>query len=530
VNNVVLVGFMGSGKSTVGPLLAERLGRPFREIDDEIVAEAGNPVPGIFAAEGEPGFRRRETECLTRVLLADGQVVAVGGGAPLSDENWRRMRDGNCVVALTAEPAELERRLNGTSNRPLLEPGVRNSIERLLPPRVSRYLQADLVVPTDGREPRTVADQLVGVLPAAGLVRVPIEIPGSPHELVVGRNLAELAGPVLQRSGAGGRVVVVTDPIIGEAHAIPLVEGLRRAGFATETHLIPAGEAAKSIATLTALLERLGDLRLDRSGALLALGGGTVGDVTGFAAATWLRGIRYLQVPTTMLAMVDSSIGGKTAINLRSGKNLVGAVHQPVGILCDLDYLRTLPEQEFRSGMAEICKAAMIADAAFGDWLLQSCRRIREQDSSALAQAVARAVAIKASVVSDDPTETGRRAILNYGHTVGHGLERALGYGRIRHGEAVAWGMEVAAELSVSTGRCSADVARGQRALLQAFGLLEQRPEVPRKDLLEAIAHDKKSRAGEIGWVLLKDVGQAEWGCRLDRQQLAAALDKVFSA
>jgi 3-dehydroquinate synthase len=260
----------------------------------------------------------------------------------------------------------------------------------------------------------------------------------------------------------------------------------------------------------------------------VALGGGTVGDVTGFAAATWLRGIRYLQLPTTLLSMVDSSIGGKTAINLRSGKNLVGAVHQPVAIICDLNYLETLPEPEFRSGMAEICKAGMIADADFVGWLHESCARIQEGDTSALREMVSRAIAVKASVVRDDPRETGRRAILNYGHTVGHALERVLGYGRIRHGEAVAWGMEVAAELSASSGRCSPDLVSRQRELLRAFGLLQHRPKVNREKLHEAIAHDKKSRAGEIGWVLLTGVGQAEWGCRVDQEEVSAALDRVL--
>jgi len=528
VNNIVLVGFMGSGKSTVGPLLAKRLGRPFREIDDEVVAEAGRPVTQIFANEGESGFRLREAACLARALTVGGQVIAVGGGAPLSDENWKRIRHGNCVVALTADSDEIASRLDGSTSRPLLEGDRSASIAGLLPSRIGRYLEADLVVATDGSPPEELATELAHRVPQSGLERIAVDVPGAEHEAVIGRNLGDLPGPALHRSGARGMAVVVTDPVVAEAHARPILDGLKRAGFTTETHLLPVGEPAKSIETLSALLERLGELRLDRSGALLALGGGTVGDVTGFAAAMWLRGIRYLQLPTTLLAMVDSSIGGKTAINLRSGKNLVGAVHQPVGILCDLDYLKTLPGPEFRSGMAEVCKAAMIADAAFGEWLLESCGEIRKGESSALARAVARAVAIKASVVADDPTETGRRAILNYGHTVGHGLERALGFGRIRHGEAVAWGMEVAAELSVSTGRCAAEVALRQRALLQAVGLLEQRPAVPRKDLLEAIAHDKKSRAGEIGWVLLRGVGQAEWGCRVDAEQLSAALDMVF--
>ncbi|HEY0491889.1 MAG TPA: 3-dehydroquinate synthase [Candidatus Dormibacteraeota bacterium] len=530
MNNIVLIGFMGSGKSTVGPLLAQRLNRPFREIDDEVAADAGRSVSQIFASEGEPGFRRREAACLARALAADGQVIAVGGGAPLSTDNWQRIRDGNSVVALTAGPSEILRRLNGTTGRPLLGSDARTAVATLLPQRIGRYLEADLVAATDGRPAEMVADELADRIPSSGLERIAVDVLGAQHEAVVGRNLGDLPGPALLRSGAKGTVVIVTDPAVAKAHAGPIVEGLARAGFTVQVHLLPAGESAKSIDAFSALLEGLGELRLDRSGALVALGGGTVGDVTGFAAATWLRGIRYLQLPTTLLAMVDSSIGGKTAINLRSGKNLVGAVHQPVAIICDLEYLETLPDAEFRSGMAEVCKAGMIADKAFVGWLRQSSGRIRERDVDALREMVSRAVAIKASVVRDDPRETGPRAILNYGHTVGHGLERVLGYGTIRHGEAVAWGMEVAAELSLSTDRCSPEVVRTQRALLQTFGLLEQRPRVPHSELLDAMAHDKKSNAGEIGWVLLQAIGQPEWGCRVDRVHVIAALDKVLPA
>ena len=528
MNNIVLVGFMGSGKSTVGPLLASRLGRPFREIDDEVAAGAGKPVTEIFASEGEPGFRRREADCLQRALETEGQVVAVGGGAPLAEENWRRIRAGNCVVALTAQADELLRRLNGSIDRPLLKANPAASVAALLRSRIDRYLESDLVLATDGQPVERVVDELARRLPRGGLRRISIEIPGSRHEIVIGRGLGDLAGPALRRSGVGGMVVVATDPRVGTIHATSLTEALGRAGFAAETYSLPAGERAKSVEAFEALVERLGELRLDRSGALVALGGGTVGDVTGFAAATLLRGIRYLHIPTTLLAMVDSSIGGKTAINLRAGKNLVGALHQPVGVLCDLAYLDTLPEEEFRSGMAEVCKAAMIADADFARWLLDCVEGILRRDVDAVGEAVARAVSIKASVVRDDPTEVGRRAILNYGHTVGHGLERALGYGRIRHGEAVAWGMQVAAELGIITGRCPADVATSQRSLLEAFGLLRQPPRVDRRSLLEAIAHDKKSRGGEVQWVLLRGVGNAEWGCRVGAEQVDRALNQLL--
>ncbi|MEO6797390.1 MAG: 3-dehydroquinate synthase [Candidatus Dormibacter sp.] len=530
MSNVVLIGFMGCGKSSVGVLLAQHLGRPFKDLDDEITGAAGRSVSAIFDAEGESGFRRREADCLHRVLATDGQVVAVGGGAPLDDDNWRRIRDGNCVVALTAEPAELASRLNGATSRPLLKPDTPTAIATLLPGRVHRYLEADLVVATDHRSVGSVAEQLAGRLPAEGVERVPVKVPGAAHEIVIGHRLAHLAGPALRRSGAGDTVVLVTDPNVGKAHADQVLEALREAGFAPALFSVPVGEAAKHMDELARLYEYLAALRLDRDGALIALGGGAVGDLTGFAAATWLRGVRYVHIPTTLLAMVDSSIGGKTAINLPSGKNLVGAVHQPAAIVCDLEYLGTLPEAEFRSGMAEVCKAAIIAEPALADWLLASAPRLQSRDRAAIRAAVRRAAAVKAAVVSEDPNETGRRAILNYGHTIGHALERALGYGTIRHGEAVAWGMEVAARLSLITGRCGPDLIEQQRALLRASGLLATRPKVSRHDLLDAMEHDKKARNGVVRWVLLRGPGDAEWGCQVGAHHVTAALDRVFEA
>jgi 3-dehydroquinate synthase len=226
--------------------------------------------------------------------------------------------------------------------------------------------------------------------------------------------------------------------------------------------------------------------------------------------------------------MVDSSIGGKTAINLPAGKNLVGAIHQPSAIFCDLDYLATLPEEEYRASLAEVIKAAVIADRSFVDWLLANVPGVLRRKPPAVREAVGRAIAIKAAVVAQDPEETGARAILNYGHTVGHALERAAGFGRLRHGEAVAWGMEVAALISVRTGVCAPESVAVQHSLLRDAGLLADRPAVAHGDLIEAMRHDKKSRAGELRWVLLREIGRAEYGQSVEPSVVEAALAEVL--
>jgi 3-dehydroquinate synthase len=536
MNNVVLVGFMGSGKSTVGQQLAQQLERPFVDLDDVIEADAGRSVAEIFSSEGEARFRERESRCLQRALERDGSVVAVGGGAPMRDENWARIRGGNTVVALMAEPGELARRLNGSSDRPLLRPGAPSVIASLLPSRLSRYLEADVVVRTDGLDPVEVAEQVKNRLSGGGLERILVDVPGSPHEVTVGYGLTHLVPAALRQlhaspvygGGQGGGLLIVSDPSVADHHAQPLIDAISGAGVTGRLHLVPSGEDAKQPLVLAGIYEALAAAGIDRQGALIALGGGAVGDVAGFAAATWMRGIRYVQMPTTLLAMVDSSIGGKTAINLPAGKNLVGAIHQPSAIFCDLDYLSTLPDEEYRASLAEVIKAAVIADRSFVDWLLANLPGVLRRKPPAVREAVGRAIAIKAAVVAQDPEETGARAILNYGHTVGHALERAAGFGRLRHGEAVAWGMEVAALISVRTGVCAPESVTVQHSLLRDAGLLADRPAVAHADLIEAMRHDKKSRVGELRWVLLREIGRAEYGQSVDPSVVEAALAEVL--
>jgi shikimate kinase / 3-dehydroquinate synthase len=539
VNNVILVGFMGSGKSTVGPQLAQRMGRPFVDLDDMIVADAGRSVAEIFSSEGEAGFREREARCLQRALERKGSVVAVGGGAPMRDENWVRIRDGNCVVALIAEPNELARRLNGSTDRPMLQLGAPSVIASLLPRRLSRYLEADVVIKTDGIDPAEVAQQLHDRLSDRGLQRIRIDVPGSPHEVTVGYGLTHLVAAALRRDsrsplageGRGGgsaTVVIVSDNVVAERHGRPLIDALASAGVPAQLHLVPAGEPAKDLAVLAGIYEALAAAGVDRRGALIALGGGSVGDVAGFAAATWMRGIRYVQMPTTLLAMVDSSIGGKTAINLPVGKNLAGALHQPSAIFCDLDYLATLPDEEYRAALAEVIKAGLIADRSLFEWLSANMPAVLSGDPSAVRQSVARAIAIKAAVVANDPTESGERAILNYGHTVGHALERVVGFGRLRHGQAVAWGMEVAVRISQLAGACAPESVAVQHDLLRDAGLLAHRPAVSHAKLIDAMRHDKKSKSGEPRWVLLREIGRADYGQQVNPSIVRAALAEVL--
>jgi len=528
LNNVVLVGFMGSGKSTVGRMLAERTNRSFVDLDDDIAADAGRSISEIFADEGEAGFRQREAQSLRRALNKQDIVMAAGGGAPLPDENWRQMREGNCVVSLMAEPAELARRLNGLNGRPLLQPDVPSAIATLLPNRIGRYAAADLVIGTDGREPIDVAHDIESRLPHGSVHRMTVDVPGAPHEVTIGQHLPSLVAQTVKRMAPSQPVVIVSDWVIMRHHLGPLAAALKTLDVSATPVSVPSGEPAKELEALAEIYVELAKIGVDRQGCIIALGGGTVGDVAGFAAATWMRGIRYIQVPTTLLAMVDSSIGGKTAINLPAGKNLVGAVQQPAAIFCDIEYLQSLPNVEYRAALAEVIKAGMIADRPFVEWLAANISGFLKGDTDIVHEAIRRAIRIKADVVGRDPHETGERAILNYGHTLGHALERAAGFGKFRHGEAVAWGMEVAARISVMTGTCRAEDVTVQHTLLERAGLLGQRPIIKPLDLFEALQHDKKSRAGKPRWVLLREAGRAEYGCEVDERTVWMCFKEVL--
>jgi len=319
------------------------------------------------------------------------------------------------------------------------------------------------------------------------------------------RDAGALLAPLLPRP----RAVVVSNPLVAAHWLAPLRASLSAAGIACETILVPDGETHKSWSTLHDLLTRLLELRAERSTTLVALGGGVVGDLTGFAAAVYQRGMPFVQVPTTLLAQVDSSVGGKTGVNHPLGKNMIGAFHQPLAVLIDTDCLSTLPDRELAAGFAEVVKTAAIRDVPFFEWLETHVPRIKARDADALVHAVAESCRIKAEIVAADEREAGERALLNFGHTFGHAIETGVGYGEWLHGEAVAAGMVMAAKLSQRLGLLAgADVER-LRMLLQRAGLPVDAPRLGAERYLALMGRDKKVVAGSIRFILLRAIGDA---------------------
>jgi 3-dehydroquinate synthase len=327
----------------------------------------------------------------------------------------------------------------------------------------------------------------------------------------------------------GHKCAVITDANVAPRYGKPALASLKRAGFDAVLITVPAGETAKRLKQVESCFNQLAAHRLERKSFIVALGGGVVGDLAGFVAASYLRGIPFVQVPTTLLAQVDSSVGGKTGVNLAAGKNLVGAFYQPRLVLCDLATFRTLPEREFRAGLAEVIKYGIIHDADLFARLERDMAKILRRDDAALAHIVARSCEIKADVVSQDETEGGLRAILNFGHTIGHAIEAITAYGRYLHGEAISIGQVAAAHLSAELlGLPAQDVER-IRALFVAAGLPVsiKLSSAQRAKLLAAITLDKKVSGGEIKFVLAERIGKAVWGQRVPTAAVHRALDQI---
>ena len=307
----------------------------------------------------------------------------------------------------------------------------------------------------------------------------------------------------------GGRAAVVTNVTVAPLYLEPLAAGLTAGGIDVVRIVVPDGEAYKNWETLNAVYDRLLEARCDRQTTLIALGGGVIGDLAGFAAATYQRGVSYVQVPTTLLAQVDSSVGGKTAINHPRGKNMIGAFHQPLAVLADVDTLATLPERELRAGLAEVIKHGLIRDLGFFEWLEANIAQLLARNAEALVHAVRRSCEIKAEIVALDERETGLRALLNLGHTFGHAIETAMGYGAWLHGEAVAAGMAMAADLSQRLGFLGKDDVRRVVALLERSGLPVTVGGITTERFVELMSVDKKAAAGRIRFVLLDRLGSA---------------------
>ena len=526
---IALVGLMGAGKSSIGRRLAQRLGLPFIDADSEIEAAAGATIEEIFQRHGEAAFRDGERRVIARILDGPIHVLATGGGAFMDASTRTLLRARAISVWLRADIELMLARVGRRSNRPLLKErraargaraAHRAALSDLCPGRhhrrQRRWAARGDAGARDGGARRVIRRRERA---AGGAMseprRLTVALDRRSYDIVIGPGLLDAAGALLRPVLRAPRVIIVTDEHVAKLHLPRLVAGLGTAGIAPHSIVLPAGEATKDFTHFAKLCEDVLALGIERSTMLVALGGGVIGDLTGFAAATLLRGIDYVQVPTTLLSQVDSSVGGKTAIDTPQGKNLVGAFHQPVLVLADIDTLATLPRRELLSGYAEVVKYGLIRDRAFYDWLETNGPALLAGDAAVRQETVLRSCAAKAAVVAADERESGERALLNFGHTFGHALETASGFGQgLLHGEAVAIGMQLAFDLSAQLGLCRPDVAARVRRHLTAMGLpTEIAPAgggaFSAQTLLAHMRKDKKVKDGRVTLILARDIGDA---------------------
>ena len=522
---IVLIGFMGSGKTTVGRLVAAKVGLPFVDTDERVVDSAGLSIPEIFEQRGEPAFRELEREVARKVLEGPDAVVSLGGGT-LSDPAVVVLLQDKDVIHLDVTWAEVQRRLRGDASRPLLG---KNDPKALFEERQRLYeMVRGRRVETDRRAPDEVAREIALNVqgPAAGTSatqRVVVPLGDRSYDIVVGRALLERFAEFLPQDPAG-KAFLITHPHL-ERFAKEISGSLNARGIDVAQLPVEQGESSKTLKVVSELWSRLAQAEARRGDLVIALGGGVVTDVAGFVAATYVRGMPLIQVPTTLLAQVDASIGGKCGVNLPEGKNLVGAIYQPKTVICDVETLASLPEEEFRSGMAEVVKYGFIADPDLLEGIDERYKKIYDGRSPELIDLVARCASIKASFVSSDEHDRGRRTFLNYGHTFGHAIERLGGYAGVRHGEAVSLGMMAAAYLSHELARLDEAGVGTHRRTLSAIGL-PVTADLDLDALEDAWRHDKKYDGG-MRFVLRNGIGKPEAGIPAPRGAIGAALRRM---
>ena len=526
---IFLTGFSGAGKSAAGRAAARLLGWEFADADELIVERAGKPVERIFAEDGEPAFRELERAAIAELARRERVVVSTGGGAPMHDASRELMLGAGLVVTLDARPETLHARLTSIAEtegaeamaRPMLAGGDPLArIASLKRERQWAYALAHWTVATDALNVEQAAGEVARAWRKLGAraawsgdadLAATVVVESGAYPVFVGWDtLEEQLGPRLAAMGVTGRAFIVCDSHVVHPYGRAAQRSLHKAGIEMGLFTFPAGESSKSLATATVLYEWLARRRAERRDVIVAVGGGVVGDLAGYVAATFLRGVRVVQVPTSLTAMVDSSIGGKTGVDLPVAKNMVGAFHHPSMVLADVSALRTLPERALREGWAEAIKHGLALDAPLLDVYEERAEELLALDPELTTSVVGRNAAVKARIVTEDERETsGRRALLNYGHTIGHGLEAAAGFDAYLHGECVAIGMTGAARLGMLEGVTPPELAERQASLIARFGLPSSYAGVSPDAILDAMSRDKKTSAGQVSWVLLTGAGES---------------------
>jgi len=510
--SVFLTGIMGSGKSTIGQLVAEKTNRTFIDADTVIEKWAGKSIPAIFAEDGEEHFRKLEQEVLRSLSSARSAIIALGGGALENGDTRVLLEEKGHMVWLRVNPGIAAARLSNATERPLLDDA--NSVQdksrelrEILQARKKNYEMAGCVIDTDSEEPAAIAKKIrdnfsISNAPVDNLWKIGQETE-SPYPVYIDYNVLGYIGDLCAGREYSGKAVIITDANVAELYHKQVSRSLENAGFEVVSEILKAGEEMKSLNVLEGLYIQLSEIGLDRRSPVIALGGGVIGDLAGFFAASFLRGVPLIHIPTSLLSQVDSSIGGKVGINLPTGKNLVGNFYNPDFVLADLNVLYSLPPREWNTGLGEVIKYGFIGKPQ----ILELIAKDKSELVANLPKVVRECVAYKLEITTKDFTEGNIRRYLNFGHTLGHALEKVTDYKILNHGEAVYWGTIGALYLSVQSGHLpeetfffGIDIMREMALKIPDFDL---EPHV----IHEALFFDKKRIRDTIHWVLLEGLG-----------------------
>jgi 3-dehydroquinate synthase len=545
MQRLFLTGLSGSGKSSVGSKVSDLLRWDFIDTDALLSERFGMPVGQILIEFGEQRFREMESEALFQAAANERVVIATGGGAVISAANRIFMRQHGLTFYLETSVEIAWQRIQEQidqsgeeAERPLvIGTGGQQRLQSIFLTRKKWYEEAVVCINTNDDSLEIISKRVVAFALSSGYLN---DISQSQETVILqlgkvtSKAIIEWGGlyhlpEYLKSSGFSQRVFIVTDSDVGCFYRKPILSLLRNAGFVPQIFTVSAGEVSKSIWSWQEILNWLVEQKTEQREPIIALGGGVVGDLVGFVAATYHRGIPLIQIPTSLLAQVDSAIGGKTGINHPSGKNLIGAFYQPGLVIVDPAFLLTLPERVYLEGWAEIVKYGMILDADLFEMLEGHISPLHARDASLLTKIITRCIQLKMDVVQRDERDGGLRNILNYGHTFGHALEVLTDYASWLHGEAVAVGMEVAAQIAVARGLLTNEIALRQRELLLELRLPQSCPGIDTTSLLEKMQRDKKVRAGNIRWILPTQIGQAEIYENISLTLIHDAVAKVCS-
>jgi shikimate kinase/3-dehydroquinate synthase len=536
---------MGSGKTTIGRALAKKLNKTFIDSDHEIETRTGVSISVIFEIEGEASFRQREADAIRDICKMENIVLATGGGAILSSQSREYLKSTGTVIYLCAGINSILHRTRHDKKRPLLQTeNPRKKLEELEKQRDPLYREiAHFVLETVHPQMQTLVQVILDKLPEECKLQhhdsdamkksiamsqlsmeqhhqhkqkimteknelLTVDLDSRSYPILIGENILTNSD-VLSKRITANRLFIITNNVIAPIYLQDLETKFKSIGKEVSSIVLEDGEEFKNWQSLMQIFDALLSTKCDRKICLVALGGGVIGDLTGFAASAFMRGVDFVQIPTTLLAQVDSSVGGKTGINHPLGKNMIGAFHQPQVVLADISTLSTLPDRELSAGLAEIIKYGAVIDKDFLTWIEANIHQLRTKNSDALIYAVKKSCEIKANVVKQDEREGGLRAILNFGHTFGHAIESGLGYGVWLHGEAVGCGMVMAADLSYRLGYIDFVSKVRIQKLVEAAGLPIIAPDLGEQKWLDLMSIDKKNENGQIKFILMKPLGHS---------------------